>query len=152
MNGMIQCTNEALQTLTNNTDAVKFSDTDLRTQSANCFNGWLNHNEGTASFTILAGGIYEITFNSNITSATTGVIGLALFADGVQLAGTELDKSVSTANAWDSASFNKKIRVCTRGNVTLTVRSVPTVNVGGVVTATQVPTLKNSNISIERLA
>lgn len=66
--------------------------------------------------------------------------------------GTELDKSVSTANAWDSASFNKKIRVCTRGNVTLTVRSVPTVSVAGVSTTTQIPTLKNTNISIERLA
>lgn len=152
MNGMIQCTNEALQTLTSNTDAVKFSDTDLRTQSANCFNGWLNHNEGTASFTILAGGIYEITFDSNITSATVGVIGLALFADGVQLNGTEMDISVATANAWDNISMNKKIRVCTRGSVTLTIRSVPTVDVGGTVTATQVPILKNSNISIERLA
>ena len=152
MNGMIQCTNEALQTLTSNTDAVKFSDTDLRTQSANCFNGWLNHNEGTASFTILAGGIYEITFDSNVTSATVGVIGLALFADGVQLNGTEMDISVATANAWDNISMNKKIRVCTRGSVTLTIRSVPTVDVGGTVTATQVPTLKNSNISIERLA
>ena len=152
MNGLIQCTNEALQTLTNNTDAVKFADTDLRTQSANCFNGWLNHNEGTASFTILAGGIYEITFNTNYTSAATGVIGLALFADGVQLAGTEMDASVDTANAWDSASMNKKIRVCTRGSVTLTIRSVPTVDVAGISTATQIPTLKNSNISIERLA
>ena len=152
MNGMIQCTNEALQTLTSNTDAVKFSDTDLRTQSANCFNGWLNHNEGTASFTILAGGIYEITFDSNVTAATVGVIGLALFADGVQLNGTEMDISVATANAWDNVSMNKKIRVCTRGSVTLTIRSVSSVDVASTPTATEIPILKNSNISIERLA
>lgn len=85
MNGMIQATNEAQQTLASNTDAVKFSTVTLRTQSANCFNGWLGYNEGDAQFNIVAGGVYEITFNSNITSAAIGVIGLALFADGVQL-------------------------------------------------------------------
>lgn len=152
MNGMIQCVNEALQTLTSNTDTVKFADTDLRTQSANCFNGWLNHNEGTAAFTILAGGIYEINFNTNITSAAAGEIGLALFADGVQLNGTEMDITTAAANAWDNISMNKKIRVCTRGSVTLTIRSIPTVDVAGTATATEIPILKNSNISIERLA
>ena len=136
MNGMIQCVNEGLQTLTNNSDYVKFADTDLRTQSANCFNGWLNHNEGTAMFTILAGGIYEITFNTNITSETTGVVGLALFADGAQLNGTEMDLSIAAANAWDNLSMNKKIRVCNRGAVTLTIRALPTVTVAGVVTET----------------
>lgn len=152
MNGMIQCVNEVSQTLTSNTDAVKFADTDLRTQSANCFNGWLNHNEGTASFTILAGGIYEISFDSNVTSAAAGEIGLALFADGVQLNGTEMDVTTAAANAWENISMNKKIRVCTRGSVTLTVRSVPTVDVAGTATVTEIPTLKNTNISIERLA
>lgn len=152
MNGMIQCVNEATQTLANNTDAVKFADTDLRTQSANCFNGWLNHNEGTASFTILAGGIYEIDFNSNVTAAAAGEIGLALFADGVQINGTEMDVTVAAANAWSNISMNKKIRVCARGSVTLTIRNVSTVDVAGTATATEIPILKNSNISIERLA
>lgn len=152
MNGMIQCVNEASQILANNTDVIKFADTDLRTQSANCFNGWLNHNEGTATFNILAGGIYEIDFNSNVTSATAGVIGLALFADGVQINGTEMDITIATANDWDNVSMNKKIRVCTRGNVTLVIKSIPSVLVGDTATDTQIPILKNTNISIERLA
>lgn len=152
MNGMIQATNENVQTLTSNTSDVKFSDVTLRTQSANCFNGWLGYNQGEAQFTIVAGGIYEITFNGNITSATTGVVGLALFADGVQLSGTEMDETVTTANNWKNVGMNRKIRVCSRGNATLTIRSIPTISIGGVATATQIPSLKNLNISIERLA
>ena len=149
---MIQAVNEAEQTLTSNTSAIKFADIDLRTGSANCFNGWLNHNEGTAQFTILAGGIYEIDFNSNITSATSGNVGLAIFVDGVQLNGTEMDATISTAGNWENISVNKKIRVCTRGNATITIASVPSTTYNDVITETQVPIIKNANISIERLS
>lgn len=152
MNGMIQATNEAVQTLTSNTSDVKFSDVTLRTQSANCFNGWLGFNEGEAQFNIVAGGVYEISFNTNITSATTGIVGLAVFANGVQLTGTEMDETVTTANNWKNIAMNRKIRVCVRGNATITVRSIPSISIGGVATATQIPSLKNTNISIERLA
>lgn len=149
---MIQSVNEAEQVLTSNTSAIKFADTDLRTGSANCFNGWLNHNEGTAQFTILNGGIYEIDFNTNITSAVVGNVALAIFVDGVQLNGTEMNSNVATAGLWENVSVNKKIRVCTRGNATITINSVPTTTYDGTITDTEVPTLKNTNISIERLA
>ena len=149
---MIQSVNELEQVLASNTSAVKFADTDLRTNSANCFNGWLNHNEGTAQFTILNGGIYEIDFNCNITSAEIGNVGLAIFVDGVQLNGTEMDATITTAGIWRNVSANKKIRVCARGNATVTINSVPTTTYNGTTTDTQVPTIKNANISIERLA
>ena len=152
MNGLIQATNEAVQTLASNTSDVKFSDVTLRTSSANCFNGWLGYNQGEAQFNIVAGGVYEISFNTNITSATTGNVGLALFADGVQLTGTEMDETVTTANLWKNISMNRKIRVCTRGNVTLSIKSIPSITIAGVPTATQIPSIKNANISIERLA
>jgi len=149
---MIQGVNEAEQVLASNTSAIKFADIDLRTSSANCFNGWLNHNEGTAQFTILSGGIYEIDFNTNVTSATAGTVGLAIFVDGVQLNGTEMDTPVVTAGAWQSVTVNKKLRVCARGNATITVNSVPTTTYDGTTTDTEIPILKNTNISIERLA
>lgn len=38
MVGIIQSTNEAVQELVSNTSPVVFTDTDLRTPSANCFN------------------------------------------------------------------------------------------------------------------
>ena len=94
---MIQSVQEQELTLTSNTAPVTFSDTDLRTQSANCFNGWLNHNEGSAQFNIVEGGIYEINFNANVTSATVGMVGLAIYTDGVKLNGAEADEIVATA-------------------------------------------------------
>ena len=148
---MIQSVQEQELILTSNTSPITFADTDLRTASANCFNGWLNHNEGSATFSILGGGIFEIDFNANVTSATAGNVALAIFADGVQLAGTEMDTPV-TVGIYTNVSSNKKIRVCGRGNVVITVASVPTITYDGTSTPTQVPIIKNANISIERLA
>lgn len=148
---MIQSVQEQELVLTSNTSAITFADTDLRTASANCFNGWLNHNEGAATFNILGGGIYQIDFNSNVTSATAGNVALAIFADGVPLAGTEMDTPV-TVGIYTNVGTSKKIRVCGRGSVTITVASVPTITYDGTSTPTQIPIIKNANISLERLA
>lgn len=79
MNGVIQAVQEQEIALTSNTASVPFTTTDLRTKSAmNCC-GFVNHNEGSALFSILDGGVYEVTFNSNITSNTAGQIALRTF-------------------------------------------------------------------------
>lgn len=148
---MIQSVQEQELVLTSNTSPVTFSDTDLRTASANCFNGWLNHNEGSATFSILGGGIFQIDFNANVTSASAGNVALAIFADGVQLAGTEMDTPVEEG-IYTNISSTKKIRVCGRGNVVITVASVPSIVYDGTATDTEIPILKNAQISIERLA
>ena len=151
MNGVIQCTNEASQTLVSNSAPVKFSNVDLRTNSANCFNGWLNYNEGSAQFNILEGGRYRISFNTNITGGA-GVVALGLYTNGIKQDGAETNTTIATANNYENVSIRKEIRVCGRGNVSVTIQSVPSVDVNGVATATQIPTLKNSIISIERLS
>lgn len=156
MNGTLQAVQESEITLTSNTASVPFVETDLRTRSAmNCC-GFMNHNEGSALFSILDGGVYEITFNANITSATAGDVALALFADGTQVAGTEMDATIATAGDWENISFDKKIRVCCKGTVNLAITSLPTTTFSGtgtpVVTDTQIPIVKNANINIERLA
>lgn len=148
---MIQSVQEQELVLKSNEDSITFSDTDLRTNSANCFNGWLNHNEGSATFNILGGGIYKITFNSNVTSATAGNVALAIFADGTQVNGTEVDTPVEVG-VYTNVSTTKYLRVCGRGNVTITVRSVPTIIYDGTSTATQIPIIKNANITIKRYA
>ena len=75
---MIQSVQEQEYVFASNTDNLKFSTTDLRTRSASCqFPGWLNHNEGSASFEILNGGIYEVKFNANVTSGTAGQVALS---------------------------------------------------------------------------
>lgn len=148
---MIESVQEQELILTSNEAPITFSDTDLRTASANCFNGWLNHNEGSATFNIVAGGIYEIQFNTNVTSASAGNVGLAIFADGTQLAGSEMDTPV-TVGVYTNVSTSKYIRVCGRGSVSITVRSVPTITYDGTTTGTQIPIIKNANIIIKRYA
>lgn len=85
MNGVIQAVQEPEITLTSNTASLPFAIVDLRTRCAINCQGFMNHNEGSALFSILEGGAYEVTFNANITSATEGDVALALFADGVQV-------------------------------------------------------------------
>lgn len=155
MNGVIQAVQEQELALTSNTSSVPFAVTDLRTNSAVNCRSWMNHNDGSALFSILGCGIYEVTFNSNISSNTAGNVALSLFADGVQVPGTEMNATIDTAGDWENVSFDKKIRVCCRGNVSLTVNSLPTTTFSGsgtpVVTDTQIPIIKNAEISITRL-
>jgi hypothetical protein len=156
MNGVIQAVQENEVTLTSNTASVPFAVTDLRTRSAmNCC-GFINHNEGSALFSILDGGVYEVTFNANITSATAGQVALALFADGVQVAGTEMDAVIDAAGDFENISFDKKIKVCCKGTVNLAITSLPTTVYSGgatpVITDTQIPIIKNAEISITRLS
>lgn len=149
---MIEVVQEQELVLNSNSDVLTFDKVELRTQSANCFNGWLNYNEGSAQFNILQGGYYEIDFGANITSSTeTGNVSLAIYQNGTKLAGTEMDAVISTAGAWRNISRNKKIRVCGRGTLTITIQSVPSVNVSGTSTETEIPTIKNANISIRRI-
>ena len=149
---MIQSVQEQELTLTSNTAPITFADTDLRTGSANCFNGWLNHNEGSAQFNIVMGGIYEIEFDANVTSATAGSLAFGIFADGVKLNGAEMNEVIAAAGDYVNISSNKLIRVCGRGNVTITVNSLPTVVYDGTSEATQIPVVKNANIIIKKLA
>ena len=156
MNGVIQAVNEQELALTSNTASLPFSIVDLRTASAINCRSWMNHNEGSALFSILEGGTYEVTFNGNVTSNTAGTVALALFADGTQVAGTEMDAVIAAPGDFENISFDKKIRVCCKGTVNLSITSLPTVTYNGggtpVVTDTQIPIIKNANISITRLS
>ena len=149
---MIQSVQEQELILTSNIAPITFAYTDLRTASANCFNGWLNHNEGSAQFNLVAGGIYEINFDANISSATDGIVGLAIYADGVKLNGAEANAVVAAPGDYSDVSISKYIRVCGRGSVTLTVQSVPSIIFNGTATDTEIPIIKNANISIKRYA
>lgn len=154
MNGVIQAVQEQEYTFTSNTASLPFSNVDLRTASAINCRGFMNHNEGSALFSILEGGTYEVTFNTNITSATAGNVAVGLFADGVLVPGTEMDATIATAGDWENISFDKKVRVCCKGTVNLSINSLPTTTFSGtgtpVVTDTQIPITKNANFNIER--
>lgn len=150
---MIQSVLEPISILTSNTSAVTFINDDIRTRSANCC-GWLQHDEGSPLYKILDGGIYEVSFNANVTSATAGTVALGLFQDGILIPGTTVLAEVVTAGDYYNVSFDKLIKICCRGDATLTIASVPNILTGatlpGTPTVTEIPVIQNANFSITK--
>ena len=153
---MIQSTNEAIQILPTNTSDITFSNDELRTRSATC-SGWLNHTEGTSQYTILGNdnccqpAVYDITFNANVSGETAGPIEIALKENGTAVVGASANEVV-TVGEYQNISFTKRIRLCPRENVTLTIGSVPAVSNVIPAVETVAPTIKNANIIIRKIA
>ena len=150
---MIQSVLEPITILTSNTSAITFADDDIRTRKANCCN-WLQHNEGSPIYKILEGGLYEVSFNANISSATAGTVALGLFQDGILIPGSTAIAEVATAGDYYNVSFDKLIKICCRGDASLTVASVPNVLTGatlpGTPVVTEIPVIQNVNFSITK--
>lgn len=145
--GTINSVQETATTLASNSANIAFSSDVVRTRSANCC-GWLNHAVGGTQYQITAPGIYEISFNTNVTSATAGVVALGIKSNGELLSGTEMDYTVATANAYGNVSVSRQIRICCNGSSTITVGSLPTSET----TATQIPIIKNASLIIKKIA
>ena len=146
---MINSINDVATTLSANTANMPFTGDVLRTRSATCVcGGWLNHNTGRTQYQITSPGIYEIMFNTNVTSDTAGVVALGIKVNGELLSGTEMDYTVATANAYNSVSSNRLYRVCGNSSVIITVGSLPTSDT----TDTQIPIIKNANLIIKKVA
>lgn len=152
---MIQSFLEPITVLTSNTSPIAFQNDDIRTRSANCC-GWLQHAEGQPNYKLLKGGLYEVSFNANVSSATAGTVAFGLYEDGILLQGTTVIAEVATAGDFYNVSFNKLIEICCRGDATLTVASVPTVLTGATLPATptdtEIPIIQNANFSIIKKA
>jgi hypothetical protein len=152
---MIQSILEQITTLISNSATITFDEDDLRTRKANCC-GWLQHEEGSPIYKILDGGLYEVSFNANVTSATAGTVALGLYQDGVLIPGTTVIAEVVTAGDYYNVSFDKLIKICCRGDASLTIASVPNVLTGtalpGTPTITEIPIVQNANFSIIKKA
>ena len=148
---MIQSILEMITALISNAASVIFPTDDVRTRSANCC-GWLQHEEGSPIYKILEGGLYKVSFNANVTSATVGTVALGLYQDGVLIPGTTVIAEVATAGDYYNVSFDKLLKICCRGDATLTVASVPNILTGdalpGIPTVTEIPVIQNANFSI----
>lgn len=144
---MINSVQETALTLASNTANIPFSSDVVRTRNANCC-GFLNHSVGSTQYQITEAGIYEIMFNTNVTSDTVGITALGIKANGELLSGTEMDYTVATANTYSNVSANRLIRICGNGSTTITVGSLPTVEA----TATQIPVVKNASLIIKKIA
>ena len=148
---MIQSVLEPITILSSNTSVITFDEDDVRSRKANCC-GWLQHNEGSPIYKILEGGLYKVSFNANITSATAGTVALGLYQDGVLIPGTTVIAEVVTPGDYYNVSFDKLINVCCRGDASLTVASIPNVLTGdtlpGTPVVTEIPIIQNVNFSI----
>lgn len=152
---MIESVLEMITILASNLATIAFNRDDIRTRSANCC-GWLQHEEGSPIYKILEGGLYEVSFNANVTSATAGTVALGLYQDGILVPGTTQIVEVATAGNYYNVSFNKFLKICCRGDATLTVASVPNVVTGatlpGTPVETEIPVIQNANFSIVKKA
>jgi hypothetical protein len=150
---MIQSVLEQYTTLASNTSNISFLNDDVRSRKANCC-GWLQHSEGSPLYKILDGGLYEVSFNANVSSATAGTVALGLYQDGVLIQGTTVIAEIATAGDFYNVSFDKLIEVCCRADANLTVASVPSVLTGVTPTATdtEIPIIQNANFSITKKA
>ena len=149
---MIQALQVIPEILTSNIDNINFDIVDLRSRTANCC-GWLQYMPGGSDFTIIGGGTFKVSFNANVTSETAGQVALALkSATGTDVEGTEMDAVITTAGEYTNISFTKLLRICPRVNTTIAVGSIPAI--GGVtpIVATEIPTIKDANLIIEKIA
>lgn len=150
---MIESILDQFTILTSNTSNVIFDEDDVRSRRATCC-GWLQHNEGSPLYKILEGGLYEVSFNANVSSATAGPVALGLFQDGVLVPGTTVIATITTAGDFFNVSFDKLIKVCCRGDANLSVASIPSVLTGttapGTPTDTETPIIQNANFSITK--
>lgn len=150
---MIESVLEPITTLSSNSAPISFANDDVITRSANCC-GWLQHNEGSPIYKILEGGLYKVSFNANVTSSVAGTIALGLFQDGVLVPGTTMLAQITTTGDYVNISFDKLIKVCCRGNATLTIASIPSVLTGattpGTTIVTEIPAVQNANFIIAK--
>lgn len=70
---MIQGYNESIVTLPSNSAPVTLTTDCIRTRST--YN-WLCHSQGSPIYKIKQGGRYRVSFNTNATSAATGIVAL----------------------------------------------------------------------------
>lgn len=150
---MIQSYLNTITNLESNTSSIVFPFDDVRTRSCNC-NGWLCHNQGSANYDIVQGGLYEITFDATITSGTVGAIAFALYSNGEMLPGTLMVETIATAGDYANIGIDKKIKVCCNADSNISIRAVPTVPTATDPTtpiATQVPIILSANFSVTRI-
>lgn len=143
--------------LTSNTSPLVFDATDIRTRCAYCCNGgWLDYQDGNPIFKMFGNGYtgyYDIDFSASISSATAGVVAIGLYEDGILIPDTVRAVTLSGAGAYETVSFNKKLRICPRGTSNITVGSVPSVVTPTTPTTpitTQIPIVTNATFSISR--
>lgn len=144
-NNMYNAVNEAVQTVNQNNNVLFATDRVRSNRSNACYGGWLSHDLGSGLFTLVNNNRcgcaeFRIDFNANISAAATDAVALAIKSNGEQVAGTEMDYTVATDNAFQSVSASTVITVPAGASKTISIGNI-----------TAIATLvKNANIIIEK--
>ena len=150
---MIQSFINTITNLASNIASIVFQRDCIRTNSCKGYNSWLCHNEGSANYEIVTGGQYRINFNATVSSATAGVVAFALYNNGEMIPGTLMAETLAAAGDYANIGISKEIKVCCKGNASISVRAVPTVPTATDPTTpitTQIPIIANANLVIDR--
>lgn len=100
---------------------VLFPTDRIRTKSCNSCCGWLSHDTGSGLFTLTKPGIYEVLYNANITSASTGTASLVLKQNGENVGGTQSIYTIATASALGNVAASALICVPCGSSYTITL-------------------------------
>jgi hypothetical protein len=118
---MINSIATTVQTVTNGNN-VLFPTDRIRTKACQCAcKGWLAHDTGSGLFTITKPGIYEISFDADITSATVGDASLVLEQNGEAIGGTQSLYNIATASTYGNVSGDTLIQVPCGASYTITL-------------------------------
>ena len=126
---------------------IPFASDRVRTNRSNaCLGGWLSHDVGDSNFTLTncskCCSIFEVQFNTNLTSETVGELALVIQADGVAIGGTEMDYTPATASVYESVSASTLIKAPPCASTTISVKNISASSV----------LVKDSNIIIKKIA
>lgn len=117
--------------LTSNTSPIVFDETSIRTRCAYCCNGgWLDYEDGNPIFKVFGNnynGYYNANFSATISSATAGVVAIGLYEDGVLIPDSVRAVTIDAADDFETISIQRSIRICPRGNTSITIGAVPSV-------------------------
>ena len=81
------------------------------------------------------------------------MVAIGLYEDGILIPDTVRAVTITTAGDYETVSFNRKLKVCPRGNTSITVGSVPSVPTPTAPTTpieTQIPIITNATFNIAR--
>lgn len=152
---MIQSIQELPLVLPTNNSDITFALDEFRTRCATC-RGFLNHNQGSAQYTILGSqncnnqDTFDVVITGNVTAAEAGQVELALKENGTPVVATSANAVIATPGEYTNFAIITTIRLCPRENVTLTVGSVPAVSGVTPAVETVAPTVKNVKINISK--
>ena len=137
---MINSVAQATQAVAVNSN-VLFTSSPVRTKSSTSPCGWLQHTDGTGSFTLTKPGIYEVEYNADITSTDTGQASLVLENNGVAIPGTQSIYTVATASALGNVSATTLVQVPCGSQETITLVNNSTLALN----------VQDANITIKKL-